>query len=112
VARSYESLWLWTGATLAGLGTALIGVAGALDSTRPHYALWSSAPAIAAYIAFAGAILCVVCAAREIPYPLATGRSHKQGPLDPGATTIADGHGLASAGAEHAGLRHSGAMSG
>jgi hypothetical protein len=57
-----------------------MGIAGALDSVRTHYAVWSSPPMIGAYAAFTVSLICFLCAAREVPFPFATGRSPRQQP--------------------------------
>jgi hypothetical protein len=80
VARSHESLWLGAAATFAALGIGLISVAVSLDSARTHYAVWTSAPMTGAYAVFIATFVCFFCAAREVPFPLATKRSRRKQP--------------------------------
>ena len=93
VARSGESLWLWTGAFLGTVGAALMGIATSLDgASKVPYSLWTSFPMIIAYIMFGLAIVCLVCAVRGIPFPLAAGdvvKEHEPLPPQHGPTPSA-----------------------
>ena len=72
VARSHESLWLWTGAAFAGVGAALVGVAGGLDAaSKVHYSFLTSVPMIVAYVMFGLAAVCLGCAVRNVRFPFA-----------------------------------------
>lgn len=75
MARSRESLWLWVGALFTTVGAALAGVAGTLDSTRAHFALWSSTPMIAAYAAIGLAIVFFAGAIRDLRFPFTSGQA-------------------------------------
>jgi hypothetical protein len=73
VARSSEPLWLWLGGGLIGVGGVALGIAATLESVaKVSYSLWTSAPAVAAYVMFGLSLVCFVCAIREvaIPYPV------------------------------------------
>lgn len=72
MARSHESLWLWTGAAFTAIGAALMGIAGGLDAaSKMPYSLWTSFPMIIAYIMFGLAAICLGCAVRGAPFPFA-----------------------------------------
>jgi TIR domain len=80
VTRSRESLWLWAGATFVGIGAAISSAAAALYGTRPDYPFWSSWPMICAYAAAVCGFACFAGAAREVPFPLATGQARERRP--------------------------------
>jgi hypothetical protein len=70
VGRSYESLWLWLGAAFVAVGAALLGVGGGFDATsKVHYSFWTSNPVIVALVLFGVAVVCLICAVREVPIP-------------------------------------------
>lgn len=71
MAHAHQPYWLWAGSISSASGLALVGVAGALDAARTHFALWASPVMIAAYVALGVALLCFGCAIRDIPFPLA-----------------------------------------
>lgn len=67
MARSYESLWLWLGSVLGGVGVGVLGIAATLESaSKVSYSLWTSAPAIVAFVMFGVSLVCFVCAIREV----------------------------------------------
>lgn len=67
--RSYEGLWTTAALVVVGIGGPLLTVA--VTSRGPHsdQTPWLSAPALAAYVAFACAPSCLVCAGRRIRFP-------------------------------------------
>jgi tetratricopeptide (TPR) repeat protein len=77
MARSRESLWLWTGTFFTTVGAALAGVAGALDSTRAHFAFWSSTPMVVAYVAIGLAFVFFAGAIRDLPFPFTFSRTEE-----------------------------------
>jgi hypothetical protein len=82
VARSHESLWLWTGAAFTAVGAALMGIAGGLDAaSKMPYSLWTSFPMIVAYVMFGVAFACLVCAVRGVPFPFAIDGQDGQGSI-------------------------------
>ncbi len=62
-----------------------MGIAAALDgASKVPYSLWTSVPMILAYIMFGLAIVCLACAVRRVPFPLAAGDAvQEHEPLPP-----------------------------
>jgi hypothetical protein len=74
VRHDHDSYWLWVGAAFFALAVALIGGAIPFDAaSKVPYSFWTSAPMIVAYVMFGLAVACLACAARGVPFPLATG---------------------------------------
>lgn len=76
VARSRESIWLALAGGLGGVAGVLLGISAAFGAATKGYSVWTSAPAIVAYVLFGLAAVCLACAAYDIPIPLpARGRN-------------------------------------
>lgn len=79
VARSRESLWLWLGGGFIAVGAALLGVAGGFEAaSKVHYSFLTSVPAVVAWVMFGLAVVCFICAIREVPIPYLTRRTDRQ----------------------------------
>ena len=76
MARSHDSLWLGTGATLIAVSAALLGVAASLDGGKGTI-IWASGPAIGSYVTLFLAGVCLIAAARDWRFPLARGSFDK-----------------------------------
>jgi tetratricopeptide (TPR) repeat protein len=70
VARSRESIWLALAGGLGGAGGVLLGISAAFGAATKGYSVWTSVPAIVAYIVFGLAVACLACAAYDMPIPL------------------------------------------
>jgi hypothetical protein len=69
VARSRD-IWLALAAGLGGVGGALLGISAAFGAATKGYSVWTSAPAIVAYVLFGLAVASLACAAYDVPIPL------------------------------------------
>lgn len=70
MARSRESVWLALAGGLAAVGAALLGISAAFGAATKGYSVWTSVPAIFAYVLFGLAVVSLACAVFEVPIPL------------------------------------------
>ena len=70
MARSRESIWLAHAGGLSGAGGVLLGISAALGAVTKGYSVWTSAPAIVAYVLFGLAVACFACAFYDVPISL------------------------------------------
>jgi hypothetical protein len=78
MAHPDQPYWLWAGGIASGLGMALVGVAGARDSSGASASFWGSPTMIVAYLVIALALIFFFCALREVQFPLAIHKSRSQ----------------------------------
>lgn len=91
MAHPHQPYWLWTGGISVTASAALGTAAATLDSARSHFSFWTSAITISACIVFIIAVICFICAIREVPFPLARDRSQSSS-LEQGSTSDLNAH--------------------
>jgi hypothetical protein len=70
VAARPRDIWLALAGVLGGVGGALLGISAAFGAGTKGYSVWTSTPAIVAYVLFGLAVVSLVCAAYDIPIRL------------------------------------------
>lgn len=83
VRRTRENIWLALVGATAGPAAALLGISASLGAGNGSYSVWTSAPAIVAYVLFSAAAACLVCALYEVPITLPGGMVGAKRPRRP-----------------------------
>jgi hypothetical protein len=91
MAHPHQPYWLWVGGISVTASAALTTAAVTLDSVRSHFSFWTSPITISACVTFAMAVICFICAIREVPFPLARNRSQSSS-LEQGGAPDHNGH--------------------